>query len=324
VPVALPLIEISVLAVLWLCIALALLIVGIMGKVGELVRPIWLVGGTIADGIESVAQSIAGALGGVESGIDSAIGASWHELARLVDELWHVIEESAGGYAALAEYVAKLVYAHSGLRSLVHSIEATVHGIEHGVRDLERVYRGIEAKVRRIENDVVNGIGHDLRLGLQKVEKTVNAIANGTIPALSRGIDGVDNSLTQLQNFIKAIPGVSYLDWAAGIVAAAVGLDVLNGLRCPQFGRLMRKWGCGLGSILDGLLGLVVSGLILTNICDVLGLLESAYGDVAGPLISFLTEIPLGGCEVPPASWAVLAVPAGPLPPAQTLGALPV
>ena len=149
--------------------------------------------------------------------------------------------------------------------------------------------------------------------------------------ALSRDQAKLRERTTSLENgavntfdWIRTHPLSAVSGVFAGAVAVALGRLGLGALRCSNFTNLLSRFGCGLGSLLDGLLGLVISGLVLTNICDMLGLLETAYGDVAGPLISFLTEIPLGGCEVPPKSWAQLAVAAGPLPPPQTLGALPV
>jgi hypothetical protein len=268
-----------------------------MGKVGDLVRPIWLVGGTIADGIESVAQSIANVLGKAESGIDAAIGASWHLLARYTDDLWHLLEESAHGYLLLAEDVARLVYAHSGLRTLVHAIEATVHGIEHGVRDLTREWRGIEAKVKQLERDLTTGIGHDLRIGLGKVEKTVGGIVHGTIPAINRTIDGVSGELTQLENFIQAIPGVNYAEWAAGIVASVLGLEILNMLRCPSFLSSAKNRGCGLWNGLEDVLGLLFDVAIIASICDVLPWLSKGVDEVGLGLVETIHAAGLSACS---------------------------
>ena len=153
--------ELGTLALVLLCLALALLIVAIMRKVGDIFRPIPIVGGYIAGAVGSLAQGITYVLGKAISGVEAAIGASWHLLARLTDSLWHHLAAQASGYLQLAELVARLVYAHSGLRTLVHAIEATVHGIEHGVKQLEREWRGIEAKVKQLERAVAHGIGHD-------------------------------------------------------------------------------------------------------------------------------------------------------------------
>lgn len=321
-PVVLPLIELSALLIALAAIAIALLIVDIMRNVGNLVQNIWLIGGALASGVDAVAQGIQYVLGKAEAGVDSAIGASWHALAWFARAWWHEIEGEALAVLGLAELVARLVYAHAGLRALVHYAEHVVHGIEHGVKSLERRWHGIEARVKQLERDITVGIGHDLRVGLRDLENEVHGIEKGTIPALVSGIDAVEGELTQLENFIGAIPGTTFLAWAATIVAAAIGTVGLKALRCSGFGNLFNRLGCGMWSILDGLLGLVVSSLILTNVCDILFLLETAYGDVSGPLVSFLNDIPLGGCELPPSGWATFAVTIGALPPSQTLGAL--
>lgn len=316
------LVEIGALALALACLAIALLIVAIMRKVGDLVRGIWLIGGTIAAGVDAVAQGITWVLGKAIGGVEAAIGASWHLLAQLWDELWGVIVKAATGWADLAELVAKLVYAHTGLRSLVHAIEHAWHGIEHGVRTLEKEYRGIEARVRELANELTNGIGHDLRIGLQKVEKTVNGIVSGTIPAIQRTIDGVSGELTQLEQFIKALPGVNYLDWAAGIVAAAVGIDILNVLRCPSFLRSARNRGCGLWNGLEDLLGLLFDALIFADLCDVLAEAVTLFAVVEAPLVELIASAADAVCAQPPAGWTTLPLvelPPYPIAPALTL-----
>lgn len=263
-PAAVPLLEIGVLLVALLAIAVAQQINNIMRAVGDLVRNVWLVGGAIADGVDAVARGIAYVLGKAEAGVDAAIGASWHLLARYMDRLWHQIESVALGYLHLAELLAKLVYAHSGLRALVHRIEAAVHGIEHGVKTLERTYHGIEHRLGRLERDITRGIGHDLRIGLRDLRDEVRGIDHTVTTTLPRALDYAEGQIASLKDFIKAIPGTNYLDWAGGIVAAGLAAIGMDWIICRSRTGVNGKTGCNIWNDLEQLLGVaIVAGLAL-------------------------------------------------------------
>jgi hypothetical protein len=296
VVVAPALIELGTLALVLLCLALALIIVSIMRKVGDVFRVVPVVGGYIAGAVESVAQSISGVLGKAITGVDSAMGASWHLLARLTGRLWHQIEDAATGFFHLAELVARLVYAHSGLRTLVHHVEHVVHGIEHGVRTLEREWRGIEHKVKRLERDVTKGIGHDLHIGLRDLRKEVKGLEHTVTTDIPNAIDYAEGQTTALGRFIGAIPGVSYVEWAAGIVAAALGLDLLNSLRCPSLLKSAKNRGCGLWNGLEDMLGLLVDVALIASICDVLPWLTKGVDEVGLGMVEAIHAAGLSAC----------------------------
>lgn len=233
-PVVLVVPELGALVIALVAIALALLIVDIMRHVGDLVRPIWLVGSTIADGVEALAQAIAGVLGKAERGVDAAIGASWHVLTSFLDETWKLVRESATGYMLLAELVARLVYAHSGLKAIVHLATAAVHGIEHGVRDLTRVWHGIEHRVRDLERAVTVGIGHDLRIGLRDLRNAFRGIDETVTVTIPKEIAHVEGEVASLGRFVGAVPGTSYLEWAKGLALAGLAALGLKGLACEN------------------------------------------------------------------------------------------
>lgn len=286
-PLALPLIELSALVIALVCIALALLIVEIMRQVGDLVRPIWLVGGTIADGVEALARGISYVLGKAESGIDAAIGASWHALAWFAREWWHEITAQALGALHIAELVAKLAYAHSGLRALVHRADTLVHGIDHRVRDLVREWRGIEHRVGRLEHDITRGIGHDLRIGLRDVERELHGVERTVTTTIPRAIDYAEGKTTALGRFIGAIPGTSYLDWAKGIAVAGLAALGLNWLRCENTNTAGNRL-CGLDSgLLDALL---LGTLAVEGSVSLVGMAHELI-DLAGDIVPAVTGV---------------------------------
>lgn len=233
-PVAIPFIALDILVTALFAIACALLIASILRSVAQLVEGIPGVGGYLASAINGMAQGISYVLGKAEHGIDAAIGASWHLLARLADGVWHQIEAQALGYLQVAELLAKLVYAHSGLRALVHRAESVLRGVEHGVKTLEREYHGIEAKVKRIERDITKGIGHDLRIGLKDLRKEVRGIDQQVSTAIPKAIDYAEAKTASLGRFIGAVPGVSFTDWVKGITLAGLAALGLAGLNCKN------------------------------------------------------------------------------------------
>ncbi len=282
--VAPALVEIGVLALALLCLALALVIVQIMRKVGDLVRGITIIGGPIAGVVDSLAQGITTVLGKAIGGVEAAIGASWHLLARYTDKLWHQVEAQALGYAQLAELVARLVYSHSGLKTLVHRVEATVHGIEHGVKTLEREWRGIEHRVKTLERDITKGIGHDLHIGLRDLQKTVRGIRHTVTTTIPQAIDYAEGKTDALGNFIKAIPGVGYAEWAGALVLAGLGVLGLRGLHCDNNPLKNKDCGSSVWGDLESLLiGAAAFGIAL-NLGDIVEAAVAVEKEAAGAL----------------------------------------
>lgn len=322
-PVLAPLLALDVLVLgLW-CVAAALAIALIMDKLSSILAGVPWAGGFLSGAVRSMAKAVSSAAGTLEGGIDHLIGGAWHTMARYFDKWLSQLVVHSAIILHLAELVGSGIYSVTGLRAAVRTLEHGWIGLEHGVKLLEREWHGIDRRLRKIEREIGAGIGNDVRLSVRKLEKWKTG-AEAQLKADEKAItQTLPADLTQLEDFIKAIPGTRYLDWAAGVVVAAVGIDALNFLRCREWGNLFRKWGCGLGTLLDSLLGLVVSSIVLESVCQFLGVLEAAFGAVIGPIVHLLNEVPLGDCEQMPASWAQLNVAPGPLPPAQTLGQLP-
>lgn len=321
-PVVIPLVALDVLVTALFAIACALLITFILREVAKLVADIPIVGGALARAINAMTQPITYVLGKAEHGVDAAIGASWHALSRLTDMLWHQIEAYALGYLHLAQLVGEIVYAHSGLRSLVHRIEHRLHGIEHGVKTFEREWRGIEAKVKRIEHDLTRGIGHDLRIGLRDVRKEVKGIEHTVSDTLPQAIDYAEAKTSALGRFIGAIPGISYAEWVAGIAVAGIAKLGLDWIKCDEGKNVYRRRGCGMWDDFDGLLGLFVDLFIIAEVCDVLPVLDAAVSEVATPLVAAMTDVGAGLCGPGSSPPAQLDGPTTVFPPVYFTGKL--
>jgi hypothetical protein len=206
------------------------------------------------------------------------------------------------------------IYSVSGLRALVHRLEKAYVGIEHGIKTLTREFHGIEHRVKVLEHDIAKGIGNDIRAQVRGLEREVHGIEKGVIPELRQGIKTAEGEVTQLENFIKAIPGTKYLTWATAIVVAGLGSALFNFFKCPTFLNKTLGRQCGFWNGLEDLFGLFIDTLLLANVCEILPFLETAVSDVADPIVIALTDVGAGLCSGGIGAAAALNVPALSLP----------
>ena len=320
---ALPLLDLGIVALLFLVIGLALAISLIMRELANVLAGIQVVGGFLARAVNAMAQQITNAAGKLEAGVDKLIGASWHSLARFTDHLWDQITGQSGVLAQFGHLLGHALYNGLGIRSITNHLARLVHVAAAGVKTLEREFHGIEHRVRTLAHDLAHGIGHDVLPRIRSLDRELNHIRHRVIPSIRSDVATAEGEITHLYDWAKGKASLLGVGTFAFAIAAVIGQEAFQLLRCTGVPSIWRKWGCGLWGLVDGLLGLVISALALENVCTLLPVLESAFGDVVGPIIHLLTEVPLGGCETPPKGWAVLNVAAGPLPPQQILGPLP-
>lgn len=306
-------------ALVWCIRILALAILDVLAaSVGH----VPFLGDALKGAVNSVAQAGSSALGRVENGLGVAIGASWHALAWSTDETWHLLKESALGYAAAGELLARVVYAHSGLKSLVQGHAHAQDATAAKVKTLEKEYVGIEHKVKQLERDVSRGIGHDVLPRLGQLEKEAARIETVELPAAEAATQQAQSAIDNLYDWAKgkaSLLGVGTFSFAVAAALSALGLA---GLSCTNFKNLLGKFGCGLGTLLNDLLGIMVSVVALEAVCDYLPYIEDAFGAVVGPMVHILNEVPLGSCEIPDPSWATFPTFTASLPPAQARGTL--
>jgi hypothetical protein len=318
--IALPFVGIDVLLIVLWTIAAALAIALIMDKLSAILAGVPWVGGKLSDAVKSMAQVITNACAKLMSGAESVVGGGLHWIARHIDTWLNQLVAQATVIAHLAELVGNEIYSVSGLRSLVHDLTRAWHGIEAGVRTLTKEFHGIEARVKALERSIAKGIGHDLRIEIRALRKEYKTLDRAVTQTIPRELAAAEGELTELQQWLGVKVGTTYKAWSIALATTLLGAVGLGGLRCPSFGRLLNKWGCGLGQLLDDLLGLAIAGLALEAVCDFLPLMESAFGAIIGPMVHILNEVPLGSCETPPSGWAEFSVAPGPLPPSQSLG----
>lgn len=321
---ALPLLDLVPVAAVIVAIALTLLVVAMVKGLFNPLASLPVVGGAIRGLEDTIVHALMSFIGLAIRGTEKLVGASFHAFARMLDWAWREITAHANLIAALAGPVGLLWGAYAGLRSLVHHLTATGTHSDARLKEAYRELGRLEHREKALERDLARGIGEDVLPRIKALDKEISRLRHDTIPAIRAADAQAESAISNLYEWAKgnaSLLGVGTFAFAVTAVLDAIGL---GGIRCPSFGNLFNKRGCGLWGLLDDLLGVVVAALALENVCTFLPLLEAAFGDVVGPIIHLLTEVPLGDCEKPPKAWAQLSVAAGPLPPPQTLGALPV
>ena len=313
-PFAFPLVAIDVLLVVLWTIACVLAIVLIMNKLASVIAGIPGVGGWAANGVKSMAQAITNACGHLMSGIEGMVGAGLHLFADYLHGMLSQFVAHAALIAHLAELVGKQIYSVTGLRALVHRLEKVWHGIEAGVRTLTREWHGIERRVKAIERSIAKGIGHDLRITVKALDRELHTVVEPEIRAIERADATAAAAIDNLYEWAKGKASLLGIGTFAYAISVALGIEAWNLLRCSVFKNFWNSRGCGLWSGLEDLLGLFVDTILLTNICELIPLMEAAISDVADPIVITLTDVGAGLCSGGIGAPPTLQVPALSLP----------
>lgn len=281
-----------------------------------------VIGGGLSAMLRQLEHALAWAAGQLYQGLDAMLGAVFGAVAKMLEWTFQSYKGMAVALLHTAQWGAAKLDGVDALRARTATLEREYHGLEHGVKTLNREYHGIDRELRKIERELGKGIGNDVRVQIKALEREVTGIEKRVIPNLRTGIQTAEGETTQLQNFIKAIPGTRYLDWAAGIVTAAVGLEIFNLFKCPSLLNSAKNRGCGLWNGLEDILSLFFDAGILIDLCKIIPTAVTLFGEVEQPLTDLISGAANAACAQMPADWVEPMVAAGPLPPAQTLGPL--
>lgn len=286
-------VDLSVYAIAIVCLALAWLlskiIIALLSWVAKALNTISL--GLIGDGwIGDVSQAVANALGDAFGWVNAQLGASLHAAARFFEWLWHEIVAANHLIVQLAEGQVTFSHAVAALRGILHEVKAGSHVAQSRVKTLEHEYHGIDQRVGRVEHELYQGIGHDLRIGLKQTEEKVAHLQDGVIPSIEQAEQDAASAISNLYDWVKGKASIIGVGTISVAVAAALDTLGLGNLRCPGFLNNLNRRGCGLWNGLEDLLGLFVDLFVIADLCEVIPLLETAYEDVAAPAVHLLTE----------------------------------
>ena len=315
-PEVLPDFALIALAFLAIAFALAarLLVKALFSPLIAVVGHIPGVGSALSGVLAAIERTLVGACGAIYNGGDKLLGWSFHQLASQANWLWREIRAHSLIVAEIAALVGALAHGYHWLRAEVRTLTHGSHSIGKRLGHFERKLHGIERGVRTFERDFGKVLHKDVLPEIRSLDKELNTAIGKTIPAIQKDIAAGTKALTDFESYVAK----NYVSLAktalVAAVAAALGYMGLGGLRCSTLGNMLGRRGCGLWSDLEGLLGLFADTLLLTNICTLLPILETAVSDVADPLVIALTDAGAGLCSGGIGAPPALTVPALSLP----------
>lgn len=251
--------EVALFALMFFTLALALCAKQIAEALKSAMSAVPIIGSAIAAILSPIPHALSWVAGKLEHGIDALAGATWHSLSAMTRQFWHNLTHTAQIVAHMAAIVGNFAYSQSGLKAIVHRLEKVFHGIEHGVKQLVKEWHGIERRVKHLEHAIAHGIGHDLRLHIKALERTLHGVTTKTIPGLREVDRYLDRRVSDLYGWLKgevSIPGLGTLAAAIGAVLATLGLDWLG---CRDGAKRVGRSGCGLWDDLGDVFGLLAA-----------------------------------------------------------------
>lgn len=288
--------EIGALGLALFCLALALAAAVVVKAIIDFSGGLPVIGSAIKAVLNPLAHALSWAAGQLESGVDAILGATFHTLAKVLEWTFDYYKSQAALLLQLAHLVGGQLSHSSGLAARVLRLEKVWHGIESGVKTLNREYHGIDRRVNKLERELAKGIGHDLRITVAGLESEVNTLEKHVVPGLRQGIKTAEGEVTQLENFIKAIPGTRYLEWAAGIVAAGLATFGNGWLSCKENPFSSSRNPCGLWADFARflpLLGLLAIGFDFPEFVQAAETVAQGIGGAVGAIEgTFALELP--------------------------------
>lgn len=246
-------------------------------------------------------------LGTLELGIFLQRAAFAEAVAGAIENLWthgdskaRTAAKQAGANAKTAQRTATTA------RSDAHAAHAYAGTVAHS---LNRYKARTNTRLHTLTHATTIALPHDI--GQIKAREKV---LEGEYTDLWKRTKAIEDGAVKTWDWIKAHPvGVAATAFAG---AVAIALDRLGfgWIRCPGVGRVGNAV-CGLpANLLEDLLGLLADYFILTNICDLLPILETVASDVGTPLVEALTTVGAGLCsgaeKAPPLGLPALILPA--------------
>jgi len=262
---ALPLAPIAIFTIVLWVIAISLLIAVILGYIAGVLHGLPYPVNQLAGPVNGLAKGITNVLFKAVHMSEQLLGAAFHQFARYWDKLWHTFLRHSAAALLISTIVGQLVHAFKRLEHQVAHGAGSISAVLPRIRHLEREFKGIEHGIKDLSKLLLAFGGIDALVHLLKHLIGLRQWVKGQIAGIRTQVNGLSGSLSDLKRFLGIKNGLSYLEWAAGIVAAVVGVEILNWLRCPTAKNSANERGCSTWGALDDLLGLLALGIVAEN-----------------------------------------------------------
>lgn len=273
---------------------------GFFSDVNSTVGWIPFAGKVITAPIHKIEQKLISFLSGIEQDVDQALGHATHNMAVLINQLWHTLEETAWFAIRWPDYLDQALYSLAVkpfiryIRKLIspvlHRLNALDHTVTHTVRIITHTVTRVIVKSAKVATVAVpkyvhrelRTLRHEVRQ-LQKAEVTVK------------------KEISQLYRKVS-------LSSLAPLIAAAVATAIPDVIKCAEVAGGFGKRGCNFWRDLMKLLDVLGAVFLFEHFCDLWAKAEPLFAFVLAPVVGVISTFADGACSHRPSSWETIGV----------------
>jgi hypothetical protein len=281
--------------------------------------------------LRDIDHAVIGVLQGYIAASDHAIGFWFHQSARLQGWITDETVKLAQDTLHMGQWLVHS-YVPAAIHDATHLLSRAVHATTTTITRVERVVVHTPAVAKAAAHAAVAPLYRTVaipHLGeLQWIHRhwkaltraaaaaSAAALAPGiAFPRLWHGIDDLRRIHVSVNRRLLRVEGLLGATAMAAAMANVLGLRSARCLRSGPLGKVSRAV-CGLsGGALNDLLSLIADVLIITEICEVIPLMEQGFNVIAGPLSGLIGEAGAALCggdfdEPPTLDIRTLSIPA--------------
>lgn len=260
------------------------------GISGSALGKLPIVGGWINSGLHSIEKKVTGIMADGVAAVEAEVGATWHQLGRLVD--W--IGRELRSHSNLIYTLAAVMLGQEWAGALRHAIaDLRTHS-----NDVAAITRAQIVRIIHAEERLRHGIGHDVLPHLRSLDRALDRVRGHDIPALRARARALEDGAIDTFRWIRAHPRA--LATSAFVGAVAFALQRLGGtwIRCRNWNRI-GKTVCGIPfNAIEDVLAASVVGFAVTDLCTFASLAQSAAAAFEPELMALVdVEDALVGCR---------------------------
>ena len=305
---ALPLAPIAIFTIVLWVIAISLLIAVILGYIAGVLHGLPYPVNQLAGPVNGLAKGITSVLFKAVHMSEQLLGAAFHQFARYWDKLWHTFLRHSAAALLISTIVGQLVHAFKRLEHQVAHGAGSISAVLPRIRHLEREFKGIEHGIKDLSKLLLTFGGIDALVHLLKHLIWLRNWVKGQIAGIRTQVNGLSGSLSDLKRFLGVKNGLSYLEWAAGIVTAVIGIEAVNLFKCPTWLNQTSRRGCGLWNGIEDLFGFLADLFIFTHFCDLWAAATPLLETFLSPLVGMISTFADGACSHRPGDWQTMGV----------------
>lgn len=273
--------------------------------VGGLVGWIPGVGKWVNSKLEHAEQKFTHWVGQAAAGSELRMADAFHATADQVSSLGHEIFGMAVGFWQLTQWTSHVAWIALRGHELNKNLAAQLAANERRTKYLTRqqALQGkaiahadsppIGAGVQTRTKPVRSSVGHIGALDLPGI-RARNRVRDETVPQSIEGLRArvaeAEGAIDNLWSKVRHLDKVTVGALAGALVATMLGRLGAGWIRCSNWSRIGRA-GCRMPfHLLEDFLALIADFAVLTSICRVIPWLETAFEDIAAPMIDTLAK----------------------------------